>query len=356
MNGMIYQANELIEKIKSAREFDGIHSSSIYYLVIEKLNPKLQGSKTYDTEFGRIKITKEEIMEKLEISQAHIWQWMDRANEQLKHLLNEKATIVTLEGETIYNWLSHYTRNEEGFVIQINPFLMPYLLMLDNKVYTKITQDLLLKMKTEYARNLIEIICLFPQTDTSGKMTRTGCVSKYIDKSVIGKFLGAPDYNRWSDFKKNVIDRAVADINSHYEETGFKVFPPQYKKSGRRVVGVEFIAQVPESVWKKNNKIVHQKSDEIQKNKRVAFYLKSHNITSMLDHTEETIAGRDLFALGVDMPMCDNLVKKHGVIVVNRNIEMLRKRGGIIKPAVLVKAIQEDYAGQNKIRDLLSLI
>ena len=53
MNGMIYQANELIEKIKSAREFDGIHSSSIYYLVIEKLNPKLQGSKTYDTEFGR---------------------------------------------------------------------------------------------------------------------------------------------------------------------------------------------------------------------------------------------------------------------------------------------------------------
>ena len=75
MNGMIYQANELIEKIKSAREFDGIHSSSIYYLVIEKLNPKLQGSKTYDTEFGRIKITKEEIMEKLE-------KWIDVLKSQ----------------------------------------------------------------------------------------------------------------------------------------------------------------------------------------------------------------------------------------------------------------------------------
>ena len=50
--------------------------------------------------------------------------------------------------------------------------------------------------------------------------------------------------------------------------------------------------------------------------------------------------------------MCDKLVKKYGTIVVNRNIEMLRKRGKI-SPAVLVKAVQNDYAGRNMLIDLL---
>ena len=356
MNGMIYQANALLQELKSRREFEGIHSSSIYYLVLDKLNPKLKGSKSYDSEFGRIEITKEEVMDKLKIPPSQIWVWMDRAEEQLKRLMKTQAQLITPEGKSYYNWLSHYTKNEKGFVIQLNPFLIPYLLVLDDKAYTRIPQDLLLKMNSEYARNLIETICLFPQIGKDGKLTKTGLVKRYIDKSVIGEFLGSPEYNRWTDLKKYVLEKAVEDINSHKDETGFEILSVNYEKSGRRVVGVEFVAKVPESVWRENDrKIVHQKSDEIQKNRRVAFYLESHNITSMLDHTEETVAGRDLFALGVDMPMCDNLVKKYGVTTVNRNIKMLRERGKI-KPALLVKAIQEDYAGQSKFHDLLDFL
>lgn len=356
MNGMIYQANALLQELKSRRDFEGIHSSSIYYLVLDKLNPKLKGSKNYDSEFGRIEITKEEVMDKLKIPPSQIWVWMDRAEEQLKRLMKTQAQLITPEGKSYYNWLSHYTKNEKGFVIQLNPFLIPYLLVLDDKAYTRIPQDLLLKMNSEYARNLIETICLFPQIGKDGKLTKTGLVKRYIDKSVIGEFLGSPEYNRWTDLKKYVLEKAVEDINSHKDETGFEILSVNYEKSGRRVVGVEFVAKVPESVWRENDrKIVHQKSEEIQKNRRVAFYLESHNITSMLDHTEETVAGRDLFALGVDMPMCDNLVKKYGVTIVNRNIKMLRQRGKI-KPALLVKAIQEDYAGQSKFHDLLDFL
>lgn len=356
MNGMIYQANALLQELKSRRDFEGIHSSSIYYLVLDKLNPKLKGSKNYDSEFGRIEITKEEVMDKLKIPPSQIWVWMDRAEEQLKRLMKTQAQLITPEGKSCYNWLSHYTKNEKGFVIQLNPFLIPYLLVLDDKAYTRIPQDLLLKMNSEYARNLIETICLFPQIGKDGKLTKTGLVKRYIDKSVIGEFLGSPEYNRWTDLKKYVLEKAVEDINSHKDETGFEILSVNYEKSGRRVVGVEFVAKVPESVWRENDrKIVHQKSDEIQKNRRVAFYLESHNITSMLDHTEETVAGRDLFALGVDMPMCDNLVKKYGVTTVNRNIKMLRERGKI-KPALLVKAIQEDYAGQSKFHELLDFL
>jgi plasmid replication initiation protein len=353
---MIYQANALLQELKSRRDFEGIHSSSIYYLVLDKLNPKLKGSKNYDSEFGRIEITKEEVMDKLKIPPSQIWVWMDRAEEQLKRLMKTQAQLITPEGKSYYNWLSHYTKNEKGFVIQLNPFLIPYLLVLDDKAYTRIPQDLLLKMNSEYARNLIETICLFPQIGKDGKLTKTGLVKRYIDKSVIGEFLGAPEYNRWTDLKKYVLEKAVEDINSHKDETGFEIISVNYEKSGRRVVGAEFVAKVPESVWRENDrKIVHQKSEEIQKNRRVAFYLESHNITSMLDHTEETVAGRDLFALGVDMPMCDNLVKKYGVTIVNRNIKMLRQRGKI-KPALLVKAIQEDYAGQSKFHDLLDFL
>ena len=356
MNGMIYQANALLQELKSRREFEGIHSSSIYYLVLDKLNPKLKGSKNYDSEFGRIEITKEEVMDKLKIPPSQIWVWMDRAEEQLKRLMKTQAQLITPEGKSYYNWLSHYTKNEKGFVIQLNPFLIPYLLVLDDKAYTRIPQDLLLKMNSEYARNLIETICLFPQIGKDGKLTKTGFVKRYIDKSVIGEFLGSPEYNRWTDLKKYVIEKAVEDVNAHKDETGFEILSVNYEKSGRRVVGVEFVAKVPESVWRENDrKIVHQKSGEIQKNRRVAFYLESHNITSMLDHTEETVAGRDLFALGVDMPMCDNLVKKYGVTTVNRNIKMLRERGKI-KPALLVKAIQEDYAGQSKFHELLDFL
>ena len=356
MNGMIYQANALLQELKSRREFEGIHSSSIYYLVLDKLNPKLKGSKSYDSEFGRIEITKEEVMDKLKIPPSQIWLWMDRAEEQLKRLMKTQAQLITPEGKSYYNWLSHYTKNEKGFVIQLNPFLIPYLLVLDDKAYTRIPQDLLLKMNSEYARNLIETICLFPQIGKDGKLTKTGFVKRYIDKSVIGEFLGSPEYNRWTDLRKYVIEKAVEDVNAHKDETGFEILSVNYEKSGRRVVGVEFVAKVPESVWRENDrKIVHQKSSEIKQNRRVAFYLESHNITSMLDHTEETVAGRDLFALGVDMPMCDNLVKKYGVTTVNRNIKMLRERGKI-KPALLVKAIQEDYAGQSKFHELLDFL
>lgn len=356
VNGMIYQANALLQELKNRREFEGIHSSSIYYLVLDKLNPKLKGSKNYDSEFGRIEITREEVMDKMGIDYDHIGQWLSRAEEQLKHLLHSETEVITPEGKSYYNWLSHYTKNEKGFVIQLNPFLIPYLLVLDDKAYTRIPQDLLLKMNSEYARNLVETICLFPQIGKDGKLTKTGFVKRYIDKSVIGEFLGSPEYNRWTDFKKYVIEKAVDDVNAHKDETGFEILSVNYEKSGRRVVGVEFVAKVPESVWRENDrKIVSQKSSEIQKNKRVAFYHESHHITSMSEHTEETIAGMDLFALGVDMPMCDNLVKKHGVIVVNRNIKMLRERGKI-KPALLVKAIQEDYAGQSKFRDLLDFL
>ena len=72
----------------------------------------------------------------------------------------------------------------------------------------------------------------------------------------------------------------------------------------------------------------------------------------MIEMTEEICSARDLFVNGVDYPMCDKLVKKYGTIVVNRNIEMLKKRGKI-SPAVLVKAVQNDYAGRNMLIDLL---
>ena len=67
MNGMIYQANALLQELKSKQEFEGLHSSSIYYLVLDKLNPKLPNSKSFQTDFGTITITQEEGMEKLNI-------------------------------------------------------------------------------------------------------------------------------------------------------------------------------------------------------------------------------------------------------------------------------------------------
>ena len=87
MNGMIYQANALLQELKSKREFEGLHSSSIYYLVLDKLNPKLPNSKSYQTDFGIITITQEEVMGKLNIDSDHIWTWMQRAEEQLGKLI-----------------------------------------------------------------------------------------------------------------------------------------------------------------------------------------------------------------------------------------------------------------------------
>ena len=190
MNGMIYQANALLQELKNKREFEGLHSSSIYYLVLDKLNPKLPNSKSFQTDFGTITITQEEVMEKLNIDSAHIWTWMQRAEEQLGKLMHAHIKLITPEGRGYYNWLSHFVRKDNSFIIQINPFLIPYLLILDDKAFTKIPQDLLLKMNSEYARNLIETICLFPQTGKDGKLTKTGLVIRCIDKSVIKDLLG----------------------------------------------------------------------------------------------------------------------------------------------------------------------
>ena len=353
MNGMIYQANALLEDLKKRREFDGIHSSSLYYLVIDKLNPKLPKSKIYDTDFGRIEITQEEVIKTLGVPQSQIWLWMERAEEQLKNLMKAQTQIITPEGKEYYNWLSHFVRKDNSFVIQINPYLIPYLLVLDDKTFTRIPQSLLLKMNTEYARNLIETICLFPQTGKDGKLTKTGLVIRSVDKSVIKDLLGAPEYNRWTDFKRYVIEKAVNDINAHKDETGFEILSVNYEKSGRRCVGVEFVAKVPESVWKNQKKLEHYSAEAyINRQARVEKFMDIHDIHDLIEMTEEVCAARDLFVNGVDYPMCDKLVKKYGTIVVNRNIEMLRKRGKI-SPAVLVKAVQNDYAGRNMLIDLL---
>ena len=353
MNGMIYQANALLQELKSKREFEGLHSSSIYYLVLDKLNPKLPNSKSYQTDFGIITITQEEVMEKLNIDSDHIWTWMQRAEEQLGKLMHAHIKLITPEGRGYYNWLSHFVRKDNSFIIQINPFLIPYLLILDDKAFTKIPQDLLLKMNSEYARNLIETICLFPQTGKDGKLTKTGLVIRSIDKSVIKELLGAPEYNRWTDFKRYVIEKAVEDLNVHKNEPGFEILSANYEKTGRRCTGVEFVAKVPEAVWKNQKKLEHYSADAyVSRQARVEKFLQIYDIHDLVEMTEEICSARDLFVNGVDYPMCDKLVKKYGTIVVNRNIEMLRKRGKI-SPAVLVKAVQNDYAGRNMLIDLL---
>jgi plasmid replication initiation protein len=122
-------------------------------------------------------------------------------------LLADKSIWVTLDDgrETILRWVERpYIEPQSGIIqIKLDNLMMPYLMQLRDN-YTKYSLYFVLAMKSQYSIRLYELLKSYE--------FRGGCE---FDIDDFKKKMGAEKYKQHNDFKRNVLDIAIKEINGH---------------------------------------------------------------------------------------------------------------------------------------------
>ena len=307
LSSVVYQANPLVERKNNFSTLE----TKLFYLGLTQIRPKLPHSKYYDEDFLRAVIPTREVIDILGGDNGY-YNELKKAVESLvsKSVYiknNNNENFVAFPVFAMLQW-----EKDKGLTIEFNKYMLPFLLDLANRSYTRIEFEQIWKLSSIYAIRILEL-CL--QYRNVGERTIT------IEE--LRKFLGIdPEAykGRMDNLKKIVVELPVKEIN---EKTNFNI-TYDYKKTGRSVTAVHFRLI-------DKNKI---SNDEIENEKKNARAVVS-----------------DLVSDGVDKAMANTLLKKYGSIYCAENVKYVKKKYGKTAKNLagyLVRGIQEDYYGQHK--------
>lgn len=140
------------------------------------------------------------------------------------------ATIDDKGTESLIRWFSTLRTNKRSgkVTIKFHEDMMPFLLEVtkQNKFFTHYQLKYILPMKSQYAIRLYEILKSYQRNN----------IEWFFDIDKLKKQLNCENYNRFPDFRRWVIEPAVADIN---EFTDIKI-AWDTQKEGRKVARVVF--------------------------------------------------------------------------------------------------------------------
>ena len=219
----VVQANNLI----SGKQSLSLNSAKILRTAIMQIQPE-------DVELKPYIITTGELAELLHISTDNIYRVIDSVSDELMGSYAEaRAEYGARKKFKKINWVSFCEYDSEiGFAIKLNSDMKPYLLNLKER-YTQYTLDNILSMKSIYGVRIFELlnekirIKTIPKTGLNVEMTL-----QYIRECCNCE----NKYERFSQFKVRVLDRAVSEIN---RVTMYKV-TYEYIKKGKAVIGINF--------------------------------------------------------------------------------------------------------------------
>lgn len=140
------------------------------------------------------------------------------------------ATINDKGTESLVRWFSTLRTNKRSgkVTIEFHKDMMPYLLELtkENQYYTHYQLKYILPMKSQYAIRLYELLKSYQRNNYEW----------FFDIEQLKKQLNCESYKDFKDFRRRVLEPAVAEIN---EFTDIKIaWEPM--KEGRKVVRVVF--------------------------------------------------------------------------------------------------------------------
>ena len=219
----VVQANNLI----SGKQSLSLNGAKILRTAIMQIQKDDEELKPYIISTG-------ELAELLHIPKDNIYRVIDSVSDEL---MSSYAEARAEQGERKkfkkINWVSFCEYDSAvGFAIKLNSDMKPYLLNLKER-YTQYTLDNILAMKSVYGVRIFELINekiktrLIPKTGTDIEMSL-----QYIRECCNCE----KKYDRFSQFKARVLDRAVEEIN---RVTLFKV-SYDYIKDGKTVTGIMF--------------------------------------------------------------------------------------------------------------------
>jgi plasmid replication initiation protein len=136
----------------------------------------------------------------------------------------------------------HYSKSK-GLTIEFSQKMIPYLLDLADKPFTKMPFEQVWALHSPYSIRLFELLLQYQNTKTHERTMKV---------EELRYCLGVPDdtYSTMDNFKRRVLESSIRDIN---ENTKFKV---EYEnvKEGRKIVAFNFKLHLPAELKKEKRK------------------------------------------------------------------------------------------------------
>ena len=329
---MIYQSNPLIE---SCKQMD-IMTGRLFYTALMEITPQLTPDNVKH-DFQEIVVPAETIVRLFGGNKAYY----SKLEEIADRLMEQKVIIKDPDKET-YDATNmfermHFSAREGGLHILFTNSMKPHLLTLADKQYTRIAAKTIFAMKSMYAIRLLELIL---QYQNINDFKKAHCIQRYMTVDEIRFYLNVPDtktYKRMSDFRRQVLDKPISDIN---EKTEY-IVSYDVRKKGREVEGFNFSLILPEN---DEGDISVEKLININETARLA----DVNEDATVDNLQADI--RDVMRrYGVGKIVAARLAKEFDDMSIRNNIRYsLEQRRVKNLGAYIVKAVREDYYGSKK--------
>lgn len=219
----VVQANNLI----SGKQSLSLNGAKILRTAIMQIQRDDEELKPYIIKTG-------ELAELLHITKDNIYRVIDSVSDELiGSYVEARADYGAKKKFKKINWVSFCEYDADiGFAIKLNSDMKPYLLNLKER-YTQYTLDNILSMKSIYGVRIFELLNEKIKTKT---LPRTGTDIEMTIQYIRECCDCEEKYERFSQFKIRVLDRAIEEIN---RVTLYRV-SYDYIKTGKAVTGIKF--------------------------------------------------------------------------------------------------------------------
>lgn len=325
----IYQANPLIEACKNMDITEG----RLFYLSLMNLHPQLSNLEEAPTRFEKIFIPAATVIKIFGNNKAYYKKLKPIAEKLMARKIGLKNDKDDYDLEH-FKWINIFSsmewRSKEGLYVEFNISMLDYLLLLADKPYTKITGKTIFSLHSVYGVRLLELMLQYQNIEN---FKASGIIKRKLSLEELRVYMNVPpgSYKAIKDFKVNVIDAAVNNINDrtkhHVSYESIKV--------GRAIKGFEF-----------EMKIVDDK--DIENIDDIIEYREEIKERELLNLTDATGMKELLLRYGVGKIVAGRLAQNYPAETIEKNIEYALKRKSKIKNlgAYIVKAIKEDFDGQ----------
>lgn len=216
----VAESNDLITKARhdlTAREL------KIMDYVISKIQPTDSGLITINT--SMYELTKVLELKSSGRTYSQIAQNLDDMRAKSIKIYNENERSITMTG-----WFERAKVWENGQIeLKINEDFSPYLIDLKNN-YTQYLLIDTVKLKSKYAILLYKLMREADKDKGKSIAILQGTPEEFIE------WLGAPKDYEYKDLKRNILKKAVEEINLKIDDMDLEILQGRY---GRKVVQVE---------------------------------------------------------------------------------------------------------------------
>jgi len=203
-NQVVAQHNDFI---RHARNQLLPQEQNIVYFLISKVKPN-------DKDFMKITFTVEEFCEICGMD------WPNGKNHRdikksLKSIRDKSVWVETGRGcESLVSWIDTYEIWHDTGVMTatLSQSIKPFLLgLIDKGFYTQAELRTFLALKSKYSKRIYEILKSYLNI---GEERRYRLVTQVFEVSELKRLVSAEKYERFKDFRVNVLDIAMREINA----------------------------------------------------------------------------------------------------------------------------------------------